>query len=382
MLNLLAGYLSQYDAWSAFRLFDFITVRASLALLFAFGFCVVFGKQMISRLRRLQAVQYVRDSTGEGAVSLNEIHGGKNGTPTMGGLLMLAALLFSVLLFMDLTEPVLWLALLATVGFCAIGFLDDYLKAVKKNSEGLTSQRKLILQISLAVVFASIYLYFYPHIVSYDPGNGGKAFEGPDFILPPFFKHMAFSIGGLYLIWVALVLTATSNAVNLTDGQDGLAAGVTICVTGCFAVIAYLAGRVDSSEYLIIPFVQGAGELAVLLAALAGSCMGFLWFNSHPAEVFMGDTGSMMLGGLLGASALLVKQEVLLIIVGGIFVAEAVSVIVQVLSYKWRGRRVFRMAPLHHHFQMGGVPEAKITMRFWIVSALLALFGLFTLKLR
>lgn len=382
MLNLLAGYLSQYEAWSAFRLFDFITVRASLALLFAFGFCLVFGEGMISRLRRMQAVQYVRDSTGDGAVSLKQIHGDKTGTPTMGGLLMLAALLFSVLLFMDISQPVLWLALLATVGFCSIGFLDDYLKTVKKNSDGLSERQKLTLQTSLGVVFGASYLYLYPHIVSYDPGNGAAVFEGPGFILPPFFKHMAFSIGGLFLIWAVVVLTATSNAVNLTDGQDGLAAGVTICVTGCFAVIAYLAGRVDSSDYLIIPFVQGAGELAVLLAALAGSCMGFLWFNSHPAEVFMGDTGSMMIGGLLGASALLVKQEVLLIIVGGIFVAEALSVIVQVWSYKWRRQRVFRMAPLHHHFQMAGVPEAKITMRFWIVSALLALFGLFTLKLR
>ncbi|HNM45992.1 MAG TPA: phospho-N-acetylmuramoyl-pentapeptide-transferase, partial [Candidatus Sumerlaeota bacterium] len=205
---------------------------------------------------------------------------------------------------------------------------------------------------------------------------------GPQFLLFPFMKALMLPLGILYVAFVIFVLTGTSNAVNLTDGLDGLAAGVTISATLCFAVVAYLAGRPEAARYLIIPSVTGAGELTVLLAALTGACLGFLWFNSHPAQVFMGDTGSMMLGGLLGSVALLIKQEFLLIIVGGVFVAETVSVILQVGSYKLRQKRIFRMAPLHHHFERAGVPESKIITRFWIVSALLALVGLVTLKIR
>lgn len=382
MLNLLAERLSQIELLSAMRLFDFITVRAALSLLFCFLFCLVFGGRMIARLQRLQAVQYIHDAQGEGAISLQQIHGGKKGTPTMGGLLMLGALLFSVILFGDLTQPVLWLGVLAMVGFCGIGFLDDYYKAVRKNSAGLSGRAKVVLQVGLGLLFGSLFLYVFPGVVNYNPGSGVDPVSGPGYLLFPFFKTAILGLGVFYLVWVAFIFVATTNAVNLTDGQDGLAAGVTIFVSACLAVVCYLAGRVDMSAYLIIPHIQGGGELAVLLAGLTGACLGFLWYNSHPAQVFMGDTGSMMIGGMLAAVALLTKQEFLLLVVGGIFVAETVSVILQVGSYKMRGRRIFRMAPLHHHFQLGGIPEGKITMRFWIVSALLALVGLVTLKFR
>lgn len=382
MLNLLADHLSRSEFFSAMRLFDFITVRAALALLFSFLFCLVFGGRIIARLQRLQAVQYIHDAQGDGAISLQKIHGEKRGTPTMGGLMMFAALVLSVILFTDMTEPVLWLGVLAMVGCCGVGFLDDYLKTVKKNTAGLPGRGKLVLQLIIGLVFGGLFLYVFPGVVSYNPGQGMETVTGPGYILLPFFKTAIIGLGVLYLAWVAFIFMATTNAVNLTDGQDGLAAGVTIFVAGCLAVVCYLAGRGDMSSYLIIPHIQGAGELAVLLSGLTGACLGFLWFNSHPAEVFMGDTGSMMIGGMLGGVALLTKQEFLLLIVGGIFVVEAVSVILQVGSYKIRRQRIFRMAPLHHHFQLAGIPEGKITMRFWIVSALLALVGLVTLKLR
>ncbi|MCC5875238.1 MAG: phospho-N-acetylmuramoyl-pentapeptide-transferase [Candidatus Sumerlaeia bacterium] len=382
MLNLLADYFSRNELFSAMRLFDFITVRAALALLFSFVFCLVFGGKIIARLQRLQAVQYIHDAQGDGAISLQKLHGEKKGTPTMGGLMMFGALICSVVLFTDLTEPVLWLGVLAMVGYCGVGFLDDYLKVVKKNSAGLSSRGKLIFQGFIGLVFGALFLYIFPGVVNYEPGQGMDAIAGPGYILFPFIKTAVLGLGIVYLAWVVFIFWCTTNAVNLTDGQDGLAAGVTIFVAACLTVIAYLAGRVDMSSYLIIPHIQGAGELAVLLAGLTGACLGFLWFNSHPADVFMGDTGSMMIGGMLGAVALLTKQEFLLLIVGGIFVVEALSVILQVGSYKLRGKRIFRMAPIHHHFQMAGIPEAKITMRFWIVSALLALVGLVTLKLR
>ena len=380
MYTLLAHWAGE-DPGTLVRLSQYLSVRAIAALIVSFVFCVLAGPRVIQFLRSLQAVQYIHDAQGEGAKSLkNEIHAGKQGTPTMGGLLMALALVGGALLFGDLREPVLVMALGAAVGFGAIGFLDDYLKTVRKNSVGLIGRYKLILQTILGLIFGSLYYFQFPEVVSYSAG--ATVHSGPGFLLVPFFKHLVLSVGIFYLPFAVLTLVATSNAVNLTDGQDGLAAGVTISVAICFALICYLAGRSDSSGYLIIPFVRGGGELAVLLGALTGTCMGFLWFNSHPAQVFMGDTGSMMLGGLLGSVALLSKQEILLVIVGGVFVAEAVSVMLQVGSYKLRKKRIFRMAPLHHHFQLSGIPESKITMRLWIVSALLCLVGLFTLKIR
>lgn len=381
MLSYIGSNIAADSPLSFLRVLDYITVRAALAMAFSFGFCLVFGPGLIRFLRHLKAVQYIRKSEGEGAVSLDEIHYQKAGTPSMGGVLMLGAVIGSVLLFTRVSEPAVMLATFAMLGFCAIGFRDDYLKITAKNSAGMSARAKLAWQFVIAAIFAVAYAYVFPHIVKYTPA-GETMVTGPDFLLFPFFKHLFIGLGILYIPFAIVVLTATSNAVNLTDGLDGLAAGVTISATICFALVAYLAGRTEDARYLIIPHVQGAGELAVLLSALIGACFGFLWFNSHPAEMFMGDTGSMMLGGLLGSVALLIKQEFLLIVVGGVFVAEAGSVILQVGSYKLRRKRIFRMTPLHHHFEKCGIPESKIIARFWIVSALLALAGLVSLKIR
>jgi len=384
MLHYLGSRISADSPFSFLRVLEYISVRAGLALIFSFLFCLLLGPAMIRMLKRMQAIQYIRKSEGEGAISLEEMHKGKKGTPSMGGLLIFGAILSSALLFVSFSSAVAWLAIFAATGFCALGFADDYLKAVKKNNAGLSARKKLVGQIAIGIAFAAIFAYAIPGVVSYNPvpGDAAAAIEGPAFFLLPFAKHAVIALGVLYIPFAVLVLTATSNAVNLTDGLDGLAAGVTISATVCFAVVAYLAGRTVDSSYLYIPYVQGAGELTVILASLTGACFGFLWFNAHPAEMFMGDTGSMMLGGLLGSVALLVKQEFLLLLVGGVFVAEAASVILQVGSYKLRKKRIFRMAPLHHHFERGGVPESKIIARFWIVSALLALAGLVTLKIR
>ncbi len=365
---------------SFLRVFEYNTVRAGLALSLAFGLSILLGPRVIGLLARMQMKQFVRDSQGENAISLATMHGHKAGVPTMGGVLMLVSILVATLLFGDLREPVLWLAIFGTLGYTGVGFADDFLKKVKKNSDGLSAWGKIVSQVAIGVIFAGGYLYFCGDLVVYT--LDGESRTAADSVFLPFAKELVFPLGILFVPFVILVLTATSNAVNLTDGLDGLATGVTLSAALCFAIVAYLVGRVDASEYLILPYVRGAGELAVLLSALCGACLGFLWFNAHPAQVFMGDTGSMMLGGLLGSVALLMKQEALLVIVGGIFVAEAVSVILQVGSFKLRKKRIFRMAPLHHHFERGGIPESKIIARFWIVSALLALAGLVTLKMR
>src|SRR5690606_11371307 len=287
---------------------------------------------------------------------------------------VLGSLVAAVLLFGDLREPVLLLSLAMALGFAAIGFVDDYRKVVHRNSKGLSARGKLFAQGGLGCAFGVLCLYLFNDVTTYS--HAGRA--GTDLLVMPFFKEAVIGLGVLYIPFSIFILTATSNAVNLTDGLDGLATGVTITATLCYGIVAYLAGRVDTSAYLLIPHVRGGGELGVLLAALLGGCFGFLWFNGYPAQVFMGDTGSMMIGGLLGSVALLLKQEFLLLIVGGIFVVEALSVIIQVTSYKLRQRRVFLMSPLHHHFERLGVAESHIIVRFWIVSALLAADALST----
>lgn len=382
MFEWIGSSLSDHPTLSFLRVLQYITVRAGLALAFSFVFCVICGPSLIRWLRRLQAIQYIRDSQGDGAISLQEMHKSKAGTPSMGGLLMLGALVASFALFVDFAKPAAWMVLIAAAGFSGIGFADDYLKAVKKNSAGLSARAKLVWQILLGGLFAAAYLWMFPEIVRYEISPSVPGPTGPAFLLFPFLKSFFINLGILYIPFAILVLTATSNAVNLTDGLDGLAAGVTISATLCFVLVAYLASNAIFAAHLYIPVVDGAGELTVLLASLTGACFGFLWFNSHPAELFMGDTGSMMLGGLLGSVALIIKQEFLLLLVGGVFVAEALSVILQVGSYKLRKKRILRMAPLHHHFERGGIPESKIIARFWIVSALLALAGLVTLKIR
>ncbi len=378
MIPWLISLIDRGDAPQWMLVFQYVTVRAMLALGFAFLVSVVFGDRVIAWLRALKVGQQVRDDRGADAISLKDMHAGKQGTPTMGGLLMLGSLVAAVLLFGDLREPVLLLSLAMALGFAAIGFVDDYRKVVHRNSKGLSARGKLFAQGGLGCAFGVLCLYLFNDVTTYS--HAGRA--GTDLLVMPFFKEAVIGLGVLYIPFSIFILTATSNAVNLTDGLDGLATGVTITATLCFGIVAYLAGRVDTSAYLLIPHVRGGGELGVLLAALLGGCFGFLWFNGYPAQVFMGDTGSMMIGGLLGSVALLLKQEFLLLIVGGIFVVEALSVIIQVTSYKLRQKRVFLMSPLHHHFERLGVAESHIIVRFWIVSALLAAAGLSTLKFR
>jgi len=375
LLNKLTETLPGFEGLA--RILSYISVRSSLAFVGAFLIGVAAGKPVIAMLRRLRAGQSIRRTRGDDAVDLYEMHGMKEGTPTMGGILILGATLLPVVLLCDWRRPVVGLAVAMAVGYGAIGFWDDYLKVVRRNHAGLSPRAKLAWQALLGIAFGLLY-----GLGDYGIRYAVAPHWGSDGVALPFLKHVAFSLGWGYVIFSMVVLVAMSNAVNLTDGLDGLATGVTISVALCLGVVAYLVGRVDMAGYLIVPFVPGAGELAIVMAALVGAGLGFLWYNSPPASVFMGDTGSMMLGGLLGATALLIKQEFLLAIVGGIFVLEAGSVILQVTSYKLFRRRVFRMSPLHHHFEKLGWAESKIITRFWIVSILFALAGLSALKIR
>jgi len=359
------------------RVFQYISVRAGAALIFAFAISLLIGPWMIRRLRDLKAQQIIRRASSEGAISLHDMHKAKEGTPTMGGLLILIAVFSSVFVFCGLYSRSVLLLSTMSIGFAALGFWDDYTKLLKKNHLGLPPRGKLIGQALLGFLLG-LELWHGPWKVRYEPtGSVGYAY-----ILIPFFKDLYPYIGFFFVLWVIGVMVSASNAVNLTDGLDGLAIGTTVSSAAAFTVMAYMASRTDMSKYLYIPYVPDAGEVVVFGGALLGASLGFLWFNSHPAQVFMGDTGSMMLGGALGTMALLIKQEVLLLLIGGIFVAEALSVMIQVTSYKLTGKRVFLMSPLHHHYEKLGLHENKIILRFWTISLLLALFGLATLKLR
>ncbi len=359
------------------RVFDYITVRAGSALVFAFALSLIFGPWMIERLRALKAGQIIRTAKKEGAISLSDMHGKKAGTPTMGGLLILVTTLGSVLIFGSLDSIAVMLLVAMSLGFGAVGFWDDYVKIMKKNHLGLSPRGKILGQVLLAVILA-----FVLKLGNWEVNYAPTGTSGYEHLLIPFFKDLYPPIGYAFVFWVVIVMVSASNAVNLTDGLDGLAIGVTISSAMAFTIIAYMASRVDMSSYLFIPFVPGGGEIVVFGAALIGASLGFLWFNSHPAQVFMGDTGSMMLGGALGTMALLLKHEALLLLIGGVFAVEAMSVIIQVTSFRLTGKRVFRMSPLHHHFEKLGLHESKIIIRFWTISILLALFGLATLKLR
>lgn len=342
-----------------FNVFGYITFRSALAAVTAILISFLLGPAIIRFLQRRQLGQQIREDG-------PKTHHVKSGTPTMGGLLIIAAIILPSLLWVDLTERFVWLVIAATAGFGLIGLWDDLLKVRFRNSKGLSARGKLVAQIILATTIGLI-LWF-----------GGF----PTSITVPFFKEAPLDLGMLFVPFTVLVLVGSANAVNLTDGLDGLAIGSTGVALATYTVLAYCAGHAVIARYLGIPFVSGAGELAVFGAAAVGASLGFLWFNCHPAEVFMGDVGSMALGGAIGAMAIVVKQEILLVLVGGLFVAEAVSVIVQVASYRWRGKRVFRMAPLHHHFEELGWSETKVVIRFWILAILLALASLATLKLR
>jgi len=368
------------------NLSGYITVRAACALAFAFIMSLLIGPACVRRLTVLKFGQQVRQFQTKETQQFN-IHQHKAGTPTMGGLIIILATLTSVILFCAPTSAYVWVVVGVMLGTGALGFADDYLKIVRRNHKGVSPWGKLAVQILIGAALG-YFLWVDGARTSYvmrtttPAGVVSKIISGNAHLLVPFFKNAYPYLGLALVFWAALVLTAASNAVNLTDGLDGLAIGATITVALPYLVITYLVSRMDYSGYLYLPHVPQAGELSVVLSALLGAAMGFLWFNAHPAEIFMGDTGSLSLGAVIGTIALLCKHEILLILIGGIFVIEALSVVLQVGSYKWRGKRILLMSPLHNHFVKLGMHESKIIARFLIVSMILALAGLSTLKLR
>jgi phospho-N-acetylmuramoyl-pentapeptide-transferase len=354
---------SMHDQVSAFNVFRYITFRTAMATLTALMVSLLLGPSLIARLRHSQIGQAIRE---EGPSS----HQTKEGTPTMGGLLIIIAAVLPTLLWADLTNPFVWIAVSATVSFGAIGFADDYLKVARRHNLGLRAASKFALQVVVALALGILLLWL---------ARQGLFSTTLTF---PFFKNFTPDLGLFYPVFVVLVIAGSANAVNLTDGLDGLAIGSLLVAWTTFVILTYAAGNVIVADYLGIANIKGTGELAVFCGAVVGASLGFLWFNCHPAEVFMGDVGSMALGGALGTVAILIKQEVLLILVGGLFVIEAASVILQVGSFKLRGKRIFRMSPIHHHFELAGWSETKVVIRFWIMAIIFALLSLATLKLR
>ncbi len=363
------GTAAGSEVFKGFNVFQYITFRSLGAGVTAFLLCLIFGNRVIRRLISLRLGQPIRSQ--EEVNRLHELHGAKAGTPTMGGVLLLGALITSTLLWARPENPLIWLALFTVVYLGALGFVDDYLKVTKKSSDGISSRLKFTLQCVLAAMITAFFAY-------------GSPFSGQSSELyVPFLKEPIIHLAGVFtFVLYLLVIVGASNAVNLTDGLDGLAAGCTATVGFAFAVLTYAAGNTKIASYLQIPFVQFSGELAVVCMALTGAALGFLWWNCHPARVFMGDTGSLAIGGLLGVFAISCKQELLLAVMGGVFVLEAGSVILQVASFKLTGRRIFKMSPLHHHFELSGWKESTVIVRFWILSIIFALLGLATLKLR
>jgi len=368
--------------FSPFNVFRYITVRTVYASLTAMFLALVFGPWLIRRLVELQIGQFIRE---EGP----EAHKKKAGTPTMGGVLIVLSTAVPTLLWADLTNPFVLLALFALIGFAAIGFMDDYAKVTKRQNLGLTARRKFLLQILVSLVVGvgllvlatqrahSTQLVF-PFFKRFQPDLVIHSLLSPA-VLGGHLWPLAFVP---FLVFIAVVIVGSSNAVNLTDGLDGLAIGCTVIAAGALTVLTYVSSNFRWAQYLDIQYIPRVGELTVFCGALVGASLGFLWYNAHPAEIFMGDVGSLSLGGTLGVIAVIIKQEILLFFVGGIFVIEALSVILQVGSFKLRGKRIFRMAPIHHHFELLGWSESKVIVRFWIVALVFALFALTTLKLR
>ncbi len=352
-----------HDRIPVLNVFRYITFRAACAALAALLLAIFLGPGLIRWLRSRQIGQSIRE---EGP----KAHQAKKGTPTMGGVLINLAIVLPTFLFADLANRYVWVALAATLLAMLIGLGDDWRKIARKHNRGLSGRQKLVLQtmVGIGVGAASLLLF------DRRPDPTGVSF--------PFLKNVHLEMGIVYILFAAVVVVGSSNAVNLTDGLDGLAIGATLIASATFAILAYVAGNAKVASYLFVPSVPGTGELAVFCAAIVGASLGFLWFNAHPAEVFMGDTGSLALGAALGTVAVLIKQEILLVLVGGLFVIEAVSVILQVASFKLTGKRIFRMAPIHHHFELLGWPESKVITRFWIIAILFALLSLSTLKLR
>jgi len=360
MLLLLADWLSGYV--KAFTVFQYLTFRGILGVLTALAMTLLVGPAMIRRLNRYQIGQAVRSDGPQSHLS-------KAGTPTMGGALILVGIVTSTLLWSDLSNHYVWVVLLVTVAFGAVGWVDDYRKVVERDPRGLPARWKYFWQ-SLAGLGAAIYLYT----------NAVTPAETQ--LIVPFFKNVAMALGPVYILLAYFVIVGASNAVNLTDGLDGLAILPSVMVAAALAVIAYLAGHSEFAPYLHIPYIAGAGELVIFCGALAGAGLGFLWFNTYPAMVFMGDVGALALGAALGVIAVIVRHEIVFFIMSGVFVMETVSVILQVASFKMTGKRIFRMAPIHHHFELKGWPEPRVIVRFWIITVVLVLFGLATLKLR
>jgi phospho-N-acetylmuramoyl-pentapeptide-transferase len=360
MLLWLAEFLAQYH--KGFLVFQYLTLRAMLGIATALVLSLWWGPWMIERLREMKFGQAIRT---DGPQS----HLAKTGTPTMGGVLILVAIGVSTLLWSNLKNPYVWVVLAVMAVFGAVGWVDDFRKVVEKNPRGLPGRWKYFWQ-SVAGIGAAVFLYYYART----PVETS--------LIVPFFKNVVIPLGIFYMVLTYFVIVGTSNAVNLTDGLDGLAIMPTVMVAGALAVFAYLSGNIKFASYLHIPYVSGSGELVVICGSIIGAGLGFLWFNAYPAQVFMGDVGALALGAVLGVIAVIVRQEIVLFIMGGVFVMETVSVMLQVASFKLTGRRIFRMAPIHHHYELKGWPETKVVVRFWIISFMLVLVGLSTLKLR
>lgn len=360
MLVWLAEWLTPH--FSFFNVFSYLTFRAIMAILTGLGFALWMGPHLIHRLQLLQIGQVVRH---EGPQS----HLSKAGTPTMGGLMILFSIAISVLLWTKLNNPYVWVVLFVMISFGAIGFVDDFRKVIRKNTDGLVARWKYF-WLSSAAIAVGIYLYM------------TATTDAQTTLVVPFFKEFMPNIGVLFILLTYFVIVGSSNAVNLTDGLDGLAIMPTVMVASGFALIAWATGNANFASYLHIPYIPNASELMVICTSIIGAGLGFLWFNTYPAQVFMGDVGSLSLGAVLGVIAVLVRQEFILFIMGGVFVMETLSVILQVGSYKLRGQRIFRMAPIHHHYELKGWPEPRVIVRFWIITLVLVLLGLVTLKLR
>jgi phospho-N-acetylmuramoyl-pentapeptide-transferase len=360
MLLWLTNYLTQLH--TGFQVFQYLSVRGILGVLTALVLSLVIGPHLIRKLNYHQIGQVVRNDGPQSHLS-------KAGTPTMGGALILISILVSSLLWSDLNNAYVWVVRGVTASFGAIGWIDDYRKIYERNPKGLPARWKYFWQ-SLFGTIAVVFLYL----------HAGVPAETQLFL--PFFKNFAWNMGLFYVVFAYFIVVGFSNAVNLTDGLDGLAILPTVMVGGALGIIAYLTGHIEFANYLQIPYIPGTGELVVFCGALAGAGLGFLWFNTYPAQIFMGDVGALALGAALGIVAVIVRHEIVLVIMGGVFVMETLSVILQVASFKLTGKRIFRMAPLHHHFELKGWPEPRVIVRFWIITVILVLFGLATLKLR
>ena len=354
-------FLSQFN--SGFNAFQYLTLRIVMGALTALIISLILGPHIISYLKNKQFYQSIREDGPQSHLD------DKNTTPTMGGIIIISSVVISTILWSDLTNRYVLILLFGILGFGAIGFYDDYKKLIKRNSDGIKGRLKLFLQIIFASTI-TIFLYLFMETGSIES-------------VSPFLKDNSFYLGALFIPWAIFILVGSSNAVNLTDGLDGLAILPCILIASAFVIFSYVHGNINISEYLLIPYIEGTGEIAIFAASLVGAGLGFLWFNSYPAEIFMGDCGSLSLGSSLGLLAIILKQELAFAIMSGIFVAEALSVIIQVASFKLRkGKRVFKMAPLHHHYELSGLSEPKIIMRFWIITFILVLIALSTLKIR